>query len=283
MLIGETFLLNQSEVKILKLKNKVIAITGAGGGIGRAAASLFVEEGARVAILEINEDTGRQTENEIIEKGGEAFFIYTDISQETSVEAAFRSVGERFGRLDALYNNASVFLGSEDARITRLSTNAWRKVLSINLDGLFFSSKYAIPMIIRSGGGAVLNTASSAAVTGVPECAAYTASKGATVALTRAMAVEYGPLGVRVNCVAPAAILTDMARESNLSNPNFSETRFLNETTPLKRWGSPEDIAKIACFLLSDDASYINGAILTADGGITINGTVNSNGNEDSA
>jgi NAD(P)-dependent dehydrogenase (short-subunit alcohol dehydrogenase family) len=128
---------------------------------------------------------------------------------------------------------------------------------------------------LKKKGGAIVNTASSAGVTGVPGCDAYTATKGAVVALTRSMAVEYGKYNIRVNCIAPAAILTEMIKESNLNDPAFNEAKFLAEVTPIGRWGTPEDIASLACFLCSDEGSYLNGAIIRADGGITINGNVN--------
>jgi NAD(P)-dependent dehydrogenase (short-subunit alcohol dehydrogenase family) len=124
--------------------------------------------------------------------------------------------------------------------------------------------------MIASGGGSIINTASSAGVIGIPNCDAYTASKGATVTLTRSMAVEYGPNKVRVNCIAPAAIYTPMVKESNLDDDSFDEEEFLRKGTPLRRWGKPEEIAQIALFLASEQSSYMNGAILVADGGITI-------------
>ena len=122
----------------------------------------------------------------------------------------------------------------------------------------------------KAGGGTIINTASSAAIIGVPECGAYTATKGATVALTREMAVDYGPENIRVNCIAPAAIRTEMVKESNLNDPKFDENHFLTKGTPLRRWGLPEEVAKAALFLASDDSSYINGVTLVADGGITV-------------
>ncbi len=124
--------------------------------------------------------------------------------------------------------------------------------------------------MIANGRGSIINTASSAGVIGIPKCDAYTASKGATVSLTRSMAVEYGPKGIRVNCIAPAAIRTQMVKESNLNDPDFDEDFFLTKGTPLRRWGTPEEVANIALFLASDKSSYLNGAIIVADGGITI-------------
>lgn len=253
----------------MKLKNKVAAITGAGRGIGRAAAELFAQEGARVIILEVDQKTGADTEAHIKSKGGNACFIPADVSSEESVRQAFASIEKNFGELHILYNNASVYLGKQDTSVTNLPADIWRRILGINLDGIYHCCKYGIPLIIRSGGGSVINTSSSAGVSGIPFCDAYTATKGATITLTRSMAVEYGPHNVRVNCVAPAAIATNMVRESNLDNPDFDEKLFL-KMTPLRRWGRPEEIAKVALFLASDDSSYVNGVTLVADGGITL-------------
>ncbi|MBU4211830.1 MAG: SDR family oxidoreductase [Kiritimatiellae bacterium] len=253
----------------MKLMNKVAAITGAGRGIGRAAAERFAREGARVVILEKDEALGREVEDAIIRSGGQARYISLDISEPQAVEAGFARIAEEFGALHVLYNNASVFLGGRDAPVVDLEVEVWRQVLAINLFGLFYCCKHGIPLIIRSGGGSVINTSSSAGLIGIPNCDAYTASKGATIAMTRSMAVEYAPSKVRVNCIAPAAIRTAMVQQSNFSNPSFDETAFLR-TTPVRRWGTPEEIANIALFLASDDSSYLNGTIIVADGGITI-------------
>ena len=147
-------------------------------------------------------------------------------------------------------------------------------VNSINLDGTYHCTKYALPLMMAHG-GAIINTASSAGVSGIPGCAAYTATKGATVTLTRSLAVDYGKYNIRTNCIAPAAIETEMVKESNLNDPNFDNEFFLKQITPLRRWGKPEDVAALAVFLASDEAGYLNGTIIPCDGGITINGNVN--------
>lgn len=258
----------------MDLSGKIVAITGGGGGIGRVAVRRFAAYGAQVIILELNEAQGREAQAEIEASGGKALFIHTDIADEGSVKAAFAVIAERFGRLDVLYNNASVFLGGRDTVLDELPSAIWKKVQSINLDGLFYCSQNALHLM-KARGGSIINTASSAALVGVPGCAAYTATKGATVALTMSMAVDYGKYNIRCNCIAPAAIMTDMVKESNLNDPEFDNEFFKKQITPLRRWGKPEDIAEIACFLASDEASYINGAVIPADGGITMNGTVN--------
>jgi len=256
----------------MRLTGKVAAITGAGRGIGRAAAELFAREGANVAILDRSSGDGRSAEAAIRAAGGRAVFIETDISDAASVAAAFGRIVADLGRLDVLYNNASVYLGGIDGPLGAITFETWRRVLAINLDGLFHCCHAALPLLLDRG-GSIITTASSAGVIGIPNCDAYTASKGATVALTRSLAVEYGPRGVRTNCIAPAAIATPMIAESNPSDSGtFDEERFLGLWTPLRRYGLPEEIAAVALFLASDESSYLNGAVLVADGGITING-----------
>ena len=253
-----------------RLQDKIIVVTGGGGGIGYCASKLFAQEGATVLILELDEKAGRSTEAEIIEAGGKARFYGVDISDYSKVKAVFDQIKLDYGRVDGLYNNASVFWGKKDAPLDVLDMDIFERIVKINLFGLVYCSKCAVTMMKETGGGAIVNTASSAGVIGIPKCDSYTAAKGGTVSLTRSMAVEFGPFGIRTNCIAPAAIRTPMVAESNLNDPEFDEHFFLTQGTPVRRWGKPEEIAQTALFLLSDDSSYINGAILVADGGITI-------------
>jgi NAD(P)-dependent dehydrogenase (short-subunit alcohol dehydrogenase family) len=252
----------------MRLENKVALITGAGRGIGRAAAELFAREGARLALAEKNEDVGREVEAALRGAGAEALLVPTDVSQSQDVQTLFAAVRENFGTLDVLYNNASVFLGADDKPIAELSEEVWQRVLAVNLNSVFLCCKYGLPLMLERG-GSIINTASSAALIGVPGCDAYTASKGATLALTRSMAVEYGPHQVRVNCIAPAGINTPMLRESNLDQSGFDEAKFFAKA-PLGRYGTAEEIAGVALFLASDESSYLTGAVLVADGGTTI-------------
>lgn len=254
----------------MKLKGKVAVITGGASGIGEAGTRRFSAEGAQVVILDVNEAAGKALECEL----SDVLFIKTDISNEASVKAAFEQIAQRYGKVDTLYNNASVFLGGRDGILGEVDEGIWKKVLAINLDGTYHCTKFAIPLM-KENGGSIINTASSAGVVGVPGCAAYTATKGATVTLTRSLAVDYGKFNIRTNCIAPAAIETEMVKESNLNDPNFDNEFFIRQITPLKRWGKPEEVAALAAFLASDDASYLNGVIIPCDGGITINGTVN--------
>ncbi len=255
-----------------KLEGKICAISGAGRGLGYSAARLFSEEGAEVFILEFDRANGQKAEREIRSGGGKVHFVECDVSKYDSAERAFKTIGDKAGSLHVLYNNASVYLAGKDGKISDIEKDVWEHVLNINLNGVYNCCRFAIPLLRKSGGGSIINTASSAGIIGVPKCDAYTASKGATIALTRSMAVEYGPENIRVNCIAPAAVATDMIKQSNPQGDDFDACSFINLRTPLRRWGKPLEVANLAFFLASDDSSYLNGAIIPVDGGITISG-----------
>ncbi len=259
----------KAQKELNALENKVAVITGGASGIGKAAAIKFAAEGASVVIADIDESHGHAAIAEM--SGANHHFVHCDVSSAASVRALFKTVKKAYQRLDVLYNNASIYLNSQDNRITELEEEVWDKVIAVNLKSVYLCCHYGIPLLLRNG-GVIINTASSAGVIGIPNCDAYTASKGATVQLTKSLAVEYGPYGVRCNCIAPAAIMTEMMRQSNPVNSSFDEESFLRLRTPLRRYGKAEEIAAISCFLASDAASYLNGAILAADGGITVNG-----------
>ena len=248
---------------MISLKGKKAIVTGGAGGIGLAGVKCFRAAGAEVIIADINEEAGRQAASET-----GATFVRCDVSKSADVQAV---VAAAEGKLDILYNNAGVYLNGKDGRITDIDEEIWEKVIAINLRSVFLFCKYALPLLMKQG-GAIINTASSAGVIGIPDCDAYTATKGAIVQLTKSMAAEYGRYNVRVNCIAPAAIMTPMMRQSNPVDSTFDEERFLKLRTPLRRYGLPEEIANVALFLASEEASYLNGAIVVADGGITING-----------
>lgn len=254
-----------------QFKGKVAIITGAAQGIGKAAALKFAYEGASIAIIDIDTKGGEQTAAEIVKGGGNAKFFHADVSKTADVKNAVANIVSAFKRIDILYNNASVFL-PDDGPVADLDEEVWDKTIAINLRSIFLLSKYTIPHMIKAGKGAIIHTSSSCGIIGIPNCDAYSASKGATAELTRSMAVEYGPYNIRVNCIAPAAILTPMLKISNLNSTTFDEERFLKLRSPLRRYGAPEEVADLAVFLASDKASFLNGTIMVADGGITING-----------
>ena len=246
-----------------RLNGKTAIITGGACGIGLAAVRKFRQEGARVIIADIQIEQGEKI---AAETGAE--FVFCDVSKSADVQKVIAAAN---GKLDIIYNNAGVFLSGRDGRITDIDEDIWEKVIGINLRSVYLFCKYGIPLLMGNG-GSVINTASSAGVIGIPDCDAYTATKGAIVQLTKSMAAEYGRYNVRVNCIAPAAIMTPMMRQSNPENSTFDEEHFLKLRTPLRRYGTPEEIADIAAFLASDEASYLNGAVIVADGGITVNG-----------
>ena len=253
----------------MRLKDKVAVITGAGRGIGLAGALLFAREGAKVVIAEINEELGRNAEAKIRQSGGEATFVKTDVSSPDDVKALIAKTKELYGGLHILYNNASVYLRGQDGMITDIADETWTRVLAINLNSIFLCCKHGIPLMIESGGGSIINTSSSAGLIGNKMADAYTATKGATISLTRTLATEYGPSGIRVNCICPAGIATEMVKESSLKRDDFDAQAFFDKV-PLGRFGEPEEVAQLALFLASDDSSYITATIIPADGGITI-------------
>lgn len=255
-----------------RLEHKVALITGAAQGIGKAAALLFAREGASVFVVDIQDEAGAATVAEIEIAGGMAFYLHCDVSNETDVKNAIAEIERTSGALNVLYNNASIFLRGSDGRITDIEYEVWERVIGVNLRSIYLFCRYGIPLMLKSNGGAIINTASSAGIVGVPNCDAYTASKGATISLTRSLASEFGPQGIRVNCIAPAGIQTTMMSASNLEDDNYDEEASLNLRQPLRRYGMPEEIAQTALFLASSESSFINGAIIVADGGITING-----------
>ena len=244
------------------LKDKIVLITGGAGGIGAAAAERFAAEGADVVIVDLDAEHGEA----LAERIGARFFR-CDVSSAEQVKAVLKN----FSRIDVIYNNAGIFLPGRDGRITDIDEAVWEKVLAVNLRSVFLFCKYGIPLMMEHG-GAIVNTASSAGMIGIPGCDAYTATKGAIVQLTKSLAAEYGRYNIRTNCIAPAAIMTPMVRQSNLDDDTFDSESFLKLRTPIRRFGTPEEVAAVAAFLASDDASYLNGAIIATDGGITING-----------
>lgn len=255
-----------------RLEQKVALITGGAQGIGRAAALLFAREGATVFLADLQDEAGEEAVSEIIGHGGVAHYLHCDVSSESDVTKVISGIEDACGNLHVLYNNASIYMGGVDNRITDVDSQTWDRVIAVNLRSVYLCCKHGIPLMLRSGTGSVINTASSAGVIGIPNCDVYTASKGATVSLTRSMAVEYGPHGIRVNCIAPAGIRTGMMSVSNLEDKSYDESSYVNLRQPLRRYGTPDEVAHVALFLASEESSFVNGAIIVADGGVTICG-----------
>jgi len=251
----------------LRLKGKVAVITGGTSGIGLATAILFAKEGAKVVIASRDNEAGRAALDLIKSNNGEAIFVKTDVSNEEDVKILIAESLRRYKRLDILFNNAGIELAKP---VTETSSEELAKVIDINLKGVFYGCKYAIPYMIRNGGGSIINTASSVGLVGSPNLAAYSASKGAIIALTKQIAIDYARKNIRVNCVCPGAIATPMIERFIAKSPNPEETRKqLNEMHPIGRMGRAEEIANAVLFLASDESSFITGHSLVVDGGLT--------------
>jgi meso-butanediol dehydrogenase/(S,S)-butanediol dehydrogenase/diacetyl reductase len=247
----------------MKLANKVAIITGAGSGIGHATARLFASEGASVAVMDFNEAAAIGTANEITAKGGKAFAIAGDVSLEADVRRMVEETVARLGRLDVLYNNAGT-VNQPMTQMAELSVEHYDRVMAVNARGVYLGIKHAVPLMKRDG-GSIINTASQAAFMAINGGAAYCASKAAVVGLTRVAALEYAPFKIRVNCICPGIIDTPLIRSTS-AQADINTAAW--EINALKRRGLPEEIAKVALFLASDDSSYISGAPFSIDGGM---------------
>ena len=259
---------NRQSAIDMRLKDKVALITGAGMGMGRAASLLFAREGARIAVLDINAEAGEETAALVRSDGGEAAFFRCDVGVEENVKKSVADAVTAFGKLNILFNNAGVLWRDRDFEVTRTDERIWDRVMGINLKGPVFVCKYGIPELIRQGGGSVITTSSISALLGYKRAQdAYTASKGALISLSRSIAVVYADKKVRSNIIHPGFVDTPMQKE--LSE---EAKQGIAQLVPLRRLAQPLDIAYCALFLASDESSYITGAEIVVDGGLTISG-----------
>lgn len=249
------------------MKDKVAVITGAASGIGRAAAELFAREGAKVVVVDWKGE-GEEVARGIRDAGGEALFVRADVSDPSRVREMVRRAVEAFGRIDILYNNAAVGYSTPIVvgSVEELPEEHWDRVVRINLYSVYLCCKYALPELRRTK-GVILNTSSIMATGAVPGADAYTASKGGIISLSRSLAKKLGPEGVRVNVLCPGTIATPMIAPI-LEDPEA--VRRSEAKVPLGRLGTPEEVARAALFLVSDEASYITGAVLFVDGGQSV-------------
>jgi NAD(P)-dependent dehydrogenase (short-subunit alcohol dehydrogenase family) len=249
-----------------RLADKVAVVTGAGSGIGRESALLFAREGARVVVAEVNDTSGGDVVREIERAGGKALFVHADVSIAREAEAMVGAAEKTWGRLDVLFNNAGIF-PAKDGSVLETDEQTWDLVLRVNLKGVFFGCKYAIPAMLRAGGGSIINTASFVALIGAatPQIA-YTASKGGVLAMTREIAIEFARKNIRANALCPGPVDTPLLQEL-FSDPARRARRMVH--IPPGRLARPGEIAQAALFLASDESSYVNGATFTVDGGIT--------------
>lgn len=244
------------------LKNKVALVTGAGSGIGLAVAHLYAKEGAKVIVSDINEEHGKEAVEQIKSEGGEAFFVKADTSNPQEVEALVKTTADIYGRLDIACNNAGI--GGESALTGDYSLDSWRKVLSINLDGVFYGCKYEINEMEKNGGGVIVNMASIHGMVAAPLASAYTTAKHAVVGLTKNIGAEYGQKGIRCNAVGPGYIDTPL-----LQDMDEDKKQVLVGKHPIGRLGTAQEVAELVLFLSSDKSSFMTGGYYLIDGGYT--------------
>lgn len=250
----------------MKLANKIAVVTGAGSGMGKAAAILFAREGARVAAIDINEAQAKETAAEIGSAGGHAIAIRADVSKSEDARHMIDETVAKLGPPNIMYNNAGI--EGDSNYIANMTEEQFDRVIAINLRGVFLGMKYALPHMVKAGGGSIINQASIAGMVAIKGGAAYSASKAGVIALTRVAALEYGRYNIRVNAICPGAIETPMAQRIRKGEP--PKQHALNRISVFGRMAEADEIAKVALFLASDDASFATGAPFVIDGGWTI-------------
>ncbi len=247
------------------LEGKTALITGGSAGIGRASAILLAREGARVAITGRNEERSREVVREIDEAGGEATFMVSDVRFADQCRAAVDETLERYGRIDVLFNNAGVYFPKT---VPDCSEDEWDLTIDTSLKGAFLMSKYVLPSMIERASGVIIHCSSGWGIQGGGEAAAYCAAKGGLVVMTKAMAIDHGPQGIRVNCICPGDVdtpmLPDDAKQRGMSWESYLEGA---SDRPLGRIGTAEEIARAVLFLSTEDSSFMTGAALVVDGG----------------
>jgi len=253
----------------MRLEGKVAVITGAGSGMGRVAAQMFAAEGAKVVVGEFAAHAGQETVKLVTDAGGSAILVKADVSKEADARTMIEAAVDEYGRVDVLYNNAGI-MPEADHSVVDTDVAVWDQVMAVNLRGVFLGCKYAIPRMVEQGGGSIINVSSFVALLGcsVPQDA-YTASKGAVLSLTRSLAVQFGPKGVRSNAICPGPIETSLLMDWLLKDEAAKQLRLARN--PIGRFGKPEEIVSAAIYLASDESRWTNGAQFVIDGGISVN------------
>jgi len=249
----------------MRLRGQVALITGGASGIGRATASLFAREGAAVSVVDLDEVRGQAVVQMIVDGGGQAIFMRCDVSQSADCQRAVQRTVDELGSLDILFNNVGII---RRATVLDTTEEEWDRVMAVNVKSIFLLSKYAVPVMARSGGGTIVNIGSGWGLVGGRRAISYCASKGAVVNMTRAMALDHGEQNIRVNCICPGDTDTPMLR-NEARQLGQSDEQFLAEAAdrPLQRIGRPEDIAQAVLYLASDASAFVTGATLVVDGG----------------
>lgn len=247
------------------LAGKVALITGAASGIGRASALLFARAGAAVVVVDMDQQAGQTVVEEVVSNGGKAAFERADVTRADECQRAVQRTVSELGGIHVLFNNAGII---RRASVVDLSEEDWDRVMAVNVKSMFLMSRLVVPIMAKAGGGSIINMASGWGLAGGPRAAAYCASKGAVVLLTKAMAVDHGPQHIRVNCICPGDTDTGMLRQE-AQQLGEREDRFLSEAAhrPLGRVGKPEEIAQAALYLASEASSFVTGTALVVDGG----------------
>ncbi|MEI5906933.1 SDR family NAD(P)-dependent oxidoreductase [Bacillus spongiae] len=246
----------------MRLQNKVAIVTGGSKGIGRETALAFALEGAKVVIADIDADAGVKTMQDIRESGGNALFLQTDVSQPIDVKKMVEETVKQYGFISILFNNAGIAHSMINSM--EMSEEEWDKVIDINLKGVFLGTKYAVPEMVKTGGGSIINTASILGLKGQKYLSAYNASKGGVILFTKNAALEYGKDNIRVNAIAPGLIDTDIVGDWKKDQRLWEK---ISTSNALGREGKPQEVAKGVLFLASDESSYITGSTLSIDGG----------------
>ena len=251
----------------MRLKEKVSIITGAGAGIGEATAIRFGLEGSKVVVADTDKVAGESAVNKIKESGGEALFVAVDVSNSKDCILLMEKTVSVFGKIDILVNNAGIYIQES---IINASEENWKKIFKVNVDGVFYCSRHAVPYMIKTGGGSIVHVSSEAGIVAIKGQMAYNASKAAVIMMAKSMAVDLAPYNIRVNAVCPGTTETPLFKEAMKRDPNPTEARRLLESSrPANRLGLPEEIASAILFIASDEPGYATGSSLVIDGGLT--------------
>lgn len=247
-----------------RLEGKVAIVTGGGSGMGRSGCVLFAKEGAKVVVAELDDKSGQETVGMIKKASGDAVFVQTDVSNPSDCQKMVKTAVATYGKLDILFNNAGI-IGWEGVPLADATLETFSKVIDVNLKGVFYGMKYAIPEMLRAGGGSIINTASNVIERTMYHFGGYCASKGGVLALSRQAAADYISQNIRVNSILPGFIRTPMLGIFFAENPDVEKQ--LATLHPMGRLGTPEEVAWLVLFLASDESSYITGIDITVDGG----------------
>lgn len=246
----------------MRVKDKVAIITGGGSGIGKEGAVLYCQEGAKVVVVDFDEANGQDTVNELKEAGYEASFFKVNVVNREQVKEMVAFTVEQYGSVDVLINNAGI---TQDSLLVKMTDDQWDKVIDINLTGVFNCARAVVPQMVEQGSGSIINTSSVVGVYGNIGQTNYAATKAGVIGMTKSWAKELGPKGIRVNAVAPGYIQTEMTKKV----PD-KILELMKEKTPVRRLGTPLDVARVYLFLASNDADFLNGAIINVDGGLVL-------------